>query len=373
MPAARVVIELSGRPDCTVRIGAHLLSSVGRDVSRLHPQAARAILVSDQEAGALYRPSVKTALTQAGLRALDITVPAGRDACSLACAEELWSAFAQSGIAPDTVLVALGGRSVCTIGLYAAAGYRGGMPCALVPTTTEAMVCTATLPAAAVDVPQAPAAATAVPQPSFACLSFDTLESQSREDAEAGYAEAVRASLMGNGDEFFQLSDTVPGVLSGDEESLVATFALANIARADALAQVPAVPPRAAANFGFRYGESLVAAAAACGYAQPGMRGRLLADGMRVEARLGVALGITPLELMAGQDDLFAQLGLDVVPGLPAPVDLVDAMAVEAGSSDGFLRLALPVNAGVFEMTDIDTALVQEHLEARAASLDGEG
>lgn len=373
MPAARVVIELPGRPDCTVRIGAQLLPAVGRDISRLHPQATRAILVSDQEAGALYRPAVKTALTQAGLRTLDITVPAGREACTLACAEELWSAFAQSGIAPDTVLVALGGQSVCTIGPYAAAGYRGGMPCALVPTTAEAMACAATLPVAAVDLPQAPAVATAVPQPSFSCLSLDTLESQGREDAQAGYVQAVRASLLGSGDEFFQLADVAPGMLSGDVESLVTAFALANIARANALAQVSAVPPRAAADFGFRYGESLLDAAAACGFTQPGLRGRLLADGMRMEARLGVALGITPLELMTGQDDLLAQLGLEAVSGLPAPVDLVDAMAVQAPGPDGFLRLALPANAGEFEVTDIDAALVQEHLEARAASLDSEG
>lgn len=373
MPAARVVIELPGRPDCTVRIGTQLLPSVGRDVARQHPHVVRAILLSDQDAGALYRPAVKTALTQAGLRTLDITVPAGRDACTLACAEELWSAFAQSGIAPDTVLVALGGQSVCTIGLYAAAGYAGGMPCVLVPTTAQAMICAATLPTAAVDLPQAPAAATAVPQPSYACLSLDTLESQSAEDAQVGYAQAVRAALLGNGDEFFQLADTVPGMLAGQAESQVATLALANIARADALAQVPAVPPRPAADFGFRYGESLADAAVACGFAQPNLRGRLLADGMRVEARLGVALGITPLELMSGQDDLFAQLGLEMVLGLPAPADLVDALAVRSAGPDGFLRLALPVNAGVFEMTDIDAALVQEHLEARAASLDGEG
>lgn len=372
MPAARVVIELPGRPDCTVRIGSQLLPAVGRDVSRLHPKASRAILLSDKEAGSLYRPAVKTALMQAGFRTLDITVPSGGDGHTLACVEELWSAFAQSGISADTVLVALGGLPVCDVGMYTAAGYRTGMPCALVPTSAEAMVCAATLPAAQVDMPSAPAVASAVPQPSFACASVDVLASESREDIRTGLAEAARAAILGAGDEFFQLADNVPGMLSGDEESLIAAIALANISRADALAQVPFVPPRHAEQFGFEYGESLRAAAAACGCGQSDLDGRLLADGMRMEARLGVALGITPLELMADQDDLLDQLGLEPVCGLPSPADLVDAMEARIGGPDGLLRLALPADAGAFEAADIEAALVQEHLEARAASLEDE-
>ena len=339
-------------------------------MSRLHPEARRAILLSDQEAGSLYRPAVKTALVQAGLRTLDITVPSGRDCRTLDCAEELWGAFAQSGISADTVLVSLGGLSVCDIGMYTAAGYRGGMPCALVPTAADAMACAATLPFAAVDIPQSPETATAAPQPSFACVSLDALASEAKGRVLTGFAEVARAVMLGAGDEFFQLADNVSGMLSGNEESLIAAFALAHIARADALAQVPSVPPRHAARYGFEYGELLRIAAEACGCTQPELRGRLLADGMRMEARLGVALGITPLELMSDQDDLLDQLGLEPVGGLPSPADLVDAMVESVGCPDGFLRLALPTNAGSFELADIEAALVQDHLEARAASLE---
>ncbi|MGI6591052.1 MAG: hypothetical protein ACOX1O_05515 [Eggerthellaceae bacterium] len=370
MSAARVVITLPARPDCTVRIGARLLGSVGRDLARIHPGFSRAILLSDKRSGEVFRSSVKAALSQEGWKALDITVPDGRSACTDACAGELWSAFAQSGISADTVLVALGGLSVCDIGLYVAAGYRGGIPCALVPTTSEAIVLAATLPSVGIDAQGQHAVATATPLPTYLCASLDTLSDQRTSEFQAGYAEAVRGSMLGTHDEFFQVADQASALQGGDVEAQTAVFALANIARADALARVSPFPPHDLMGEGLCYGDSLSLAARIAGWEEEGLQGRLLADGLRFEARLGVALGITPLELMTEQDKLLASLGLTAVAGLPDAADLVDALSEVPGQPTGMLRFALPVDAGTFQVTEVDPALVAEHLRARQESLD---
>lgn len=369
MPTARVMIELPGRPDCTVRIGEALLARAGRDLASRHPDISRAVLLSDQQSGALFRPAVKTSLAQAGFRVLDITVPDGRAARTAACAQELWTAFAQSAVSAETVLVAVGGIDACIAGLYTAAGYRGGMCCALVPTTPEAMATVATLPAAAVDLPDAPSTATAAPLPSSIWLSLDTLASVGATDRQAGAAEIVRAAMLGLNDELFRLEDLVPGIRRMEGENLGSAFALANIARADALALASPVPPSDALARGFAYGSSLRRAVAACGADTADARGRLLADGMRFEARLGVACGVTPLELMQEQDALLQSLELQPVGGLPGPEDLAAALSDLPGQPEGAVRLALPADAGAFVATDVAPGLALEHLQARAASI----
>jgi 3-dehydroquinate synthase len=369
MPTARVMVELPGRPDCAVRIGTSLLGRVGSDLAKQHPDISRAVLLSDQQAGALFRPAIKTSLAQAGFRVLDITVPDGRAARTAACAQELWTAFAQSDIGTDTVLVALGGLDACVAGLYTAAGYRGGMCAALVPATPEAMATVSTLPTAAVDLPDASATATATPMVSCAWLSLDLLVSAGAVEREAGAAEIVRAAMLGLNDELFRLEDLVPGIQRMEGENLGSAFALANVARADALALASPLPPPDAAARGFSYGSSLRRAVASCGRDTAASRGHLLADGMRFEARLGVACGVTPLELMQEQDALLANLGFPPVSGLPCPEDLAAALSDLPGQPDDAVRLALPADAGAFAVTDIDAGLVLEHLQARAASI----
>lgn len=374
MPSARVAIGIPGRPDCTVRIGAHLLPTVGHSAASIFPHRARAVLVADAASGALYRPAVKTALVQAGFATTDIALPAvadgGYGTCSVQQAARLWRSLYESGIPAQTLLVALGDLSTCTLGAYVAAGYAGGMPFAAVPTTLEAMAVVATLPTAAVTVGQGPAIATAQPAPGLVCASLDTLVDQGAAAAQAGAAEIVRAGMLGASDEVFQLDDCVDAIAAGREEGLMQGLVLANIVRGDALSKTACATH--AAEAGFAYGELLRTGAAACRAADPTMRGRLLADSMRVEARLGVALGITPVELMAEQDALLAALHLDPVADLPAPGDLVDALCAVPGQPEGALRMTLPADAGVFSVVEVDSALVVEHLAARAASLAGE-
>lgn len=370
MPAARVVITLPARPDCTVRIGSQLLDAIGRDLTVRYPGLSRAILLSDQRAGEIFRSRVKTALSQEGWQVLDITVPEGRAACTDACAAELWHAFVQSGISTDTVVVALGGRSICTIGLYVAAGYRGSIPCALVPTTAEAMAVAATLPMAEVDVRGEHAVATATPLPAYVCASLDTLAEQRRIERQAGWAEVIRGTLLGTHDEFLQVADQAAALRSGDAEAQIAALTLVNIARADALARVSPYPPRDVQAQGLCFGDSLVQAARIVGWDGEDLRGRLLADGLRFEARLGVALGLTPLALMNELDALLGSLELDPVPGLPDPTDLINALAELPGQPAGALRFALPVDAGSFQLTEVDPSVAIEHLHARQASLD---
>lgn len=369
MPSARVIVELPARPDCTVRIAGSLLADVGADIAKRHPALTRAVLLSDQRSGSLFRSAVKDSLAQAGFRVLDITVPDGRAAVTAACVQELWSAFAASDITAQTVLVALGGLSTCVSGLYTAAGYRGGMCTALVPTTLEAMAAAVTLPTAAVDLPEASCVATAVPRPSYGALSLDTLGDESPSEHQMGRAELARAALLGIHDELFRMEELADAVCANDRDALAEALTLATIARADALAQCSADPPFTAEEQGFAYGTSLPRAIAALDVGPVNRQGALLADSMRFEARLGAACGVTPLELVQEQDALLAQLGLSSVADLPAPDELAAALSDLPGNPTGMIRLCVPTDAGAFTSVDFDPGLVLEHLQARAASL----
>ena len=68
-----------------------------------------------------------------------VEVPAGEECKSLEVAAQVWQTLIEGGADRDTVIVNLGGGSVCDLGGFVAAGYKRGIRHINIPTTLLAM------------------------------------------------------------------------------------------------------------------------------------------------------------------------------------------------------------------------------------------
>ena len=140
--AMRVVVNLPGQEGYAVRIGAGVMSALGRNLRETErfSQLRDLLVLTDENVAPLYLDQAKGTLSQAGFKVSHITVPAGEATKSVDLLAEVWSAMAQLGLGRDCAVIALGGGVVGDLAGFAAACYLRGVPVVQVPTTLLAMV-----------------------------------------------------------------------------------------------------------------------------------------------------------------------------------------------------------------------------------------
>ena len=106
--AKRIVVSLPGERDYSVRVGSGVLDALGTDLRKTDCLATvqRALIITDSNVAPLYLARAKQALSAAGFKVADISVPAGEASKSLAVIEEIWRAMAQLSFGRDCVVVA---------------------------------------------------------------------------------------------------------------------------------------------------------------------------------------------------------------------------------------------------------------------------
>ena len=140
--ATKVIVSLPGEDDYVVRIGAGVMSALGRNLREIgrFSQTKDALVITDSNVAPLYLAKTRESLAQVGFKVADIVVPAGERTKSIEVAAEIWSAMAQLSLGRDCLVVALGGGVVGDLAGYVASAYMRGVPVVQVPTTLLAMV-----------------------------------------------------------------------------------------------------------------------------------------------------------------------------------------------------------------------------------------
>ncbi len=187
-PAGTTLIWATGGPDgYPVYVGEGVLGS------RLRPALpGRRFLVTDEHVGPRYGAAL-------GEVAVEIALPPGEEAKTIAHAERVWRAMAAAGLTREDHVAALGGGVVGDLAGFCAATYQRGIPIVQVPTTLVAQVDSAYGGKTGVDLPEAKNYVGAYHAPAAVLADPGVLATLPAAELAAGWAEVVKTALIAGG------------------------------------------------------------------------------------------------------------------------------------------------------------------------------
>ena len=325
-----VVIERDG----LARLGALCVESA--------PAHAYA-LISDSHVAELYAERALESLRSTGRRAEVFVFPAGESNKSRQTWAELSDALLAAGFGRDTVVVGLGGGVTGDLAGFVAATFMRGVPVVQVPTTVLAMVDSAVGGKTGVDAHAAKNAIGSFHHPALVLADPDLLITLAPFQRVAGLAESVKIAAMRDAGLFEWIDSSAPGLRDGDPDTLNRLIERSVQLKA---AVVEADPneqgERAVLNFGHTAGHALETLS---GFSL--LHGEAVAQGMRLEARLGESLGLTEGGTAERLDAVLAACGLplELDPELTAR-RILEAAGSDKKAREGALRWSVPARIG---------------------------
>ena len=326
--------------------------------------ARRAILISEPGAWAAFGEGLADGLTEAGWAVEPVFLPQGEDAKRLAVVELAASELARRRVGRDEPLVAIGGGALGDAAGFLAATYLRGVPLIHVPTTLVAQIDSSIGGKTGVDLPEGKNLVGAFHQPAAVIIDIRALVTLPERHRRAALGEAVKMALLGDERLFEILERHGPAIASGEstvfDEGIVAevvercAWAKVAVVMADER-EHDAAGGRITLNLGHSLGHAVEAAA---GYGAL-LHGEAVAYGLRAATRIGVEVGVTPVDRADRIGRALDRLELAVDP-LPYSLGAVLAhLATDKKHAAGRLRWVLPTSDGVTVRDDIDPALVE--------------
>ena len=294
-PPLRVHVDLaSGGYD--VVIGGGLLARAGGLLAAALPQR-RAIIVTDRNVAALHLDTLRTGLESAGFTTGTVEVEAGEASKSIEGWAELVDHFLGRGVERRTAIVALGGGVVGDLAGFAAATTLRGLPFVQVPTTLLAQVDSSVGGKTGVNTSHGKNLVGAFHQPRMVLADTDVLATLPPRELRAGYAEIVKAGLIGDADFYDWCEAHGAGVVDGDRaaqaEAIRRACAFKAAVVGDDEREEKATDGRALLNLGHTFAHALEAEV---GYGGELLHGEAVAIGLGLAFSLSARLGHCPPE-----------------------------------------------------------------------------
>lgn len=271
-----------------VAVGRGLLDRLGERCRAAAP-ARRYAVVSDTRVAGLYGDRVLAAFRQQGLDADLHVFPEGERSKTRATWSSVTDALLDAGHGRDSVLVALGGGVAGDLAGFVAATYMRGVPVVQVPTSLLAMVDSSIGGKTGVDAAAGKNLVGAFHQPALVVADPGVLSTLEPRHVSAGLAEAVKTAAVGDAGLLEWIAERSADLVRAEPTSTVELVRRCVAIKARVVGRDPEESGlRAVLNFGHTVGHALEHLS---GYEL--LHGNAVAAGMRVEARLGEALGLT--------------------------------------------------------------------------------
>jgi 3-dehydroquinate synthase len=345
--------------DCTydIRVGNRLLVNLGTHL-RAVTDAARAVVITDDQVGPLYLEKVREGLVKGGFEVFDLTVHAGEGSKSIAVASELWDALAMLGIDRDGVVIGLGGGVVGDLAGFVASTYMRGVNCVQVPTSLLAMVDSSIGGKTAINLVAGKNLVGTFQQPVYVAADLGTLQTLPAAEWENGFAEIAKSAILDGGEFYEWLTGSSGQLVAHDEASVQQAIVQSLTFKARMVAgDVREQGQRACLNYGHTFAHALEAVS---GYQIS--HGRAVAEGMRFAARLAVEAVGAPTSFADAQDALLGRLGLGSVAASFAADALYERMLSDKKARNGELRFVFAKAPGQWEVVAVDPDLVKIYL-----------
>ncbi|MGH7118737.1 MAG: 3-dehydroquinate synthase, partial [Acetobacteraceae bacterium] len=223
------------------------------------------------------------------------------------------------GIDRQTVILALGGGVVGDLAGFAAAATLRGLPFVQMPTTLLAQVDSSVGGKTGVNTERGKNLVGAFHQPRLVLADVATLESLPPRELRAGYAEVVKAGLIGDAGLFAWCEQHGAAVLAGNPELLAeavlrAAAFKAQVVGEDEREEKPS-DGRALLNLGHTFAHALERES---GYSDVLLHGEAVAIGLGLAFRLSIRLGV------ASEEDAARVIGHLASVGLPSGLAMLN-------------------------------------------------
>jgi shikimate kinase/3-dehydroquinate synthase len=342
----------------TVTIGDELLAQAGALLAPVLP-SRRAVVITDDIVAPLHLPALREGLTAAEFRVHPIIAPAGESSKSLQCYSQLMLDVLALGIDRGTSIIALGGGVVGDLAGFVAATALRGLAFVQVPTTLLSQVDSSVGGKTGINTPQGKNLVGAFHQPRAVLADAGTLRTLPSRELRAGYAEIVKAGLIGDLSFYEWCEAHGLAVVSGDAVAQAEAVARACAFKAavvgDDEREEKLNDGRALLNLGHTFAHALEAERHFDGTL---LHGEAVAIGLGLAFRLSARLGLVSAETAERVVSHIGAVGL--VPDLRrfnhrfSAEALMGHMRKDKKNRDGELRFVLARGIGrAFTASDV--------------------
>ena len=190
-------ITVSASNRYQVKIGAGLLSSVGKELKSLNDEkCCRVCIVSDDNVFPLYGKTVTDALESVGFSVMSHVIPHGEGSKCLSVYGEILEHLASEHISRSDWLIALGGGVVGDLCGFCAATYLRGVRYLQLPTTLLAMVDSSVGGKTAIDLAAGKNLCGAFYPPYGVLCDIDALQTLNEDIFADGMAEVIKYGVI---------------------------------------------------------------------------------------------------------------------------------------------------------------------------------
>lgn len=286
----RLIVRVPARAAApyAVRIGRALFPRLGSLIGEEVP-AHRYALIADSRVAELYGGAALAALAEADLRAELFSFPAGEWNKARSTWAALTDRMIAAGFGRDAAVIALGGGVTGDLAGFVASTYMRGIPLVAVPTSLLAMLDSSVGGKTALDTPAGKNLVGTFHHPALVVVDPDLLATLPAPQRRAGLAEAIKVAAIGDAGLFEWIETHASPLAEGRPDELVELIERSVRIKADVVAEDPTETGlRQVLNFGHTAGHALESLAGLVL-----LHGEAVAAGMRLESRIGEALGIT--------------------------------------------------------------------------------
>ncbi len=360
-----VRVELGTRA-YDVIVGDNLLDEAGERIARLQPNA-KCVIVTDEKVADLHLRRLERSLKAYEIDSVSVVVPAGEASKSFAILERVLDEILVARLERGDLVVALGGGVVGDLAGFAAAITLRGVGLVQIPTTLLAQVDSSVGGKTGIDSRHGKNLIGAFHQPLLVLADLKTLDTLSRRDFRAGYAEVVKYGLINDSGFFVWLEAHWQEVFAGGAARARAIASSCRAKAAIVARDEREAGERALLNLGHTFGHALEQAT---GYSERLLHGEGVALGIVLAFKLSAQLGHTDAAAVERVIAHLAAVGLPTKlaflgDALPGTDRIFELMAQDKKVRGGKLVFVLARGIGqAFVAADVDPNEVRATLEA---------
>lgn len=350
-----------------ILIGSGLLARAGEEIAMRLP-GIRAAVVTDENLAQLHLPSLLSALEAAGITATPVVVAAGEKSKGFATLETVTNEILKARLERGDAVIALGGGVIGDLAGFVAGIVRRGMNFIQIPTSLLAQVDSSVGGKTGINTGYGKNLVGVFNQPQLVLADTDILDTLSKREFAAGYAEVTKYGLIDQPEFFEWLENNWQDVFAGGAARQQAIATSCRAKAAVVARDERETGDRALLNLGHTFGHALETAT---NYDSSRLvHGEAVAIGMVLAHQFSARLGLISEDTAARVEAHLKAVGLPVsmkeIAGLPSADVLMSYIAQDKKVSRGSLTFILTRGLGQsFIAKDVSAADVQAFLQEK--------
>jgi len=361
---SEIIVKLKKR-QYKIIVGQGIIPSAGLRLRGLFENIESCNIISDRTVAKLYLDDLTKGLNSAGIKPNKIIISPGEISKGFKTLENVLEQIILTQSDRKTPIIALGGGVVGDIAGFAASIVLRGVPFIQIPTTLLAQVDSSVGGKTGINSAHGKNLIGSFHQPRLVLADTKTLDSLSKRELLAGYAEVVKYAVINKPSFFSWLENNYTSVLGLEKEALEYTVSLCCKAKAEiVMLDELETGERALLNLGHTFGHALETEA---GYNGTLLHGEAVAAGLVIASKLSTKLG-----LCSNKDYLRIISHLDSV-GLPTKVKdlpfsklnkekLLSHISHDKKAKNGWPNFVLINGIGKASIEEVDQDSVQKTL-----------